>query len=71
MSRQGALSERRRSSQAAVPRLRMELRNAHGTARDAERLGKAQKVKNYSPGHIEQAPSRGHEASPQSGLGVG
>ena len=27
-------------------------------------------VKNYSPGNIEQASSRGHEASPQSGLGV-
>ena len=29
------------------------------------------KDKNYSPGYMEQAPSRGHEASPQSGLGVG
>ena len=28
-------------------------------------------VKNYSPGYMDQAPSRGHEASPQSGLGVG
>ena len=28
-------------------------------------------VKNCSPGYVEQAPSRGHEASPQSGLGVG
>ena len=28
-------------------------------------------VKNYSPGYIEQAPSRGHGASPQSLLGVG
>jgi hypothetical protein len=28
-------------------------------------------VKNYSPGFMEQAPSRGYEASPQSGLGVG
>ena len=28
-------------------------------------------VKNYSPGYMEQAPSRDHEASPQSGLGVG
>ena len=28
-------------------------------------------VKNHSPGYMEQAPSRGHEASPQSGLGVG
>ena len=28
-------------------------------------------VKNYSPGYMEQTPSRGHEASPQSGLGVG
>ena len=27
-------------------------------------------VKDYSPGYMEQAPSRGHEASPQSGLGV-
>ena len=25
----------------------------------------------YSPGYMEQVPSRGHEASPQSGLGVG
>ena len=31
----------------------------------------ASQVKNYSPGYMEQAPSRGHEASPQSGLGVG
>ena len=28
-------------------------------------------VKNYSPGYMGQAPSRGHDASPQSGLGVG
>ena len=28
-------------------------------------------VKNYSPGYMEQAPSRGHEASLQSGLDVG
>ena len=28
-------------------------------------------VKNCSLGYMEQAPSRGHEASPQSGLGVG
>ena len=28
-------------------------------------------VKNYSPGNMEHASSRGHEASPQSGLGVG
>ena len=28
-------------------------------------------VKNYSPGYMEQAPSRGHEASPQSGLRMG
>ena len=28
-------------------------------------------VRNYSPGYMEQALSRGHEASPQSGLGVG
>ena len=27
-------------------------------------------VKNYSPGYMEQASSRGHEASPQSGLSV-
>ena len=27
-------------------------------------------VRNYSPGYMEQAPSRGHKASPQSGLGV-
>ena len=26
---------------------------------------------NYSPGYMEQAPSRSHEASPQSGLGFG
>ena len=31
----------------------------------------SQEVKNYSPGNMEQAPCRGHEASPQSGLGVG
>ena len=31
----------------------------------------SQSVRNYSPGNMEQAPSRGHEASPQSGLGVG
>ena len=28
-------------------------------------------VKNYSPKYMEQAPSRGHEASPQNGLGAG
>ena len=28
-------------------------------------------VKNYSPGYMEQAPSSGHQASPQSGLDVG
>ena len=28
-------------------------------------------VRSYSPGYMEQAPSRGHEASTQSGLGVG
>ena len=28
-------------------------------------------VTSYSPGYMEQAPSRGHEVSPQSGLGVG
>ena len=27
--------------------------------------------RSLSPGYMEQAPSRGHEASPQSGLGVG
>ena len=36
----------------------------------AKKAGTSQ-VKNYSPGYMEQAPSRGHEASPQSGLGVG
>ena len=29
------------------------------------------RFKNNSPGYIKQAPSRGHKASPQSGLGVG
>jgi hypothetical protein len=29
------------------------------------------KVKKYSPGCMEQAPNRGHEASPQSWMGVG
>ena len=33
--------------------------------------GISQEVTNCSPGYMEQAPSRGHEASPQSGLGVG
>ena len=28
-------------------------------------------VRNYSPGYMEQTPSRGHKASPQSGLVVG
>ena len=28
-------------------------------------------IRNYSPENMEQAPSRGHEASPQSRLGVG
>jgi len=28
-------------------------------------------VKNYSPGYMEQAPSRDHDARPQGGLGVG
>jgi len=32
---------------------------------------KSSQVRNYSPGYMEQAPSRGHGASPQSGLGVG
>ena len=32
---------------------------------------RASQVKNHSPGNMEQASSRGHEASPQSGLGVG
>ena len=34
-------------------------------------LFKSSQVKNYSPGNMEKASSRGHEASPQSGLGVG
>ena len=29
------------------------------------------KVKDNSPGYMKQAPSRGHEASPQNGLGMG
>ena len=29
------------------------------------------KVKSHPPGYMEQAPSWGHVASPQSGLGVG
>ena len=33
--------------------------------------GRSSQVKSYSLGYMEQAPSRGHEASPQSGLGVG
>ena len=32
---------------------------------------KSSQVKDYSPGNMEQVSSRGHEASPQSGLGVG
>ena len=32
---------------------------------------KLSQVKDFFPGHIEQAPSRGHEASSQSRLGVG
>ena len=28
-------------------------------------------IRNYSSGYMEQATSRGYEASPQSGLGVG
>ena len=32
---------------------------------------RSSQVKNYSTGNMEQASSRGHEASPQSGLGVG
>ena len=32
---------------------------------------KGLKDRNYSPGYMEIAPSRGHEASPQSGLGAG
>ena len=31
----------------------------------------ARQVRNYSPGNMEQASSRGHEASPKSGLDVG
>ena len=34
-------------------------------------LLKSSQVKNDSPRYMEQAPSRGHEVSPQSGLGVG
>lgn len=38
----------------------------------AYRRGRGERqVKNYFPGNMEQASSRGHEASPQSGLGVG
>ena len=32
---------------------------------------KPSQVKNNSPGNTEQAPSRGHKASPQSGLDMG
>ena len=32
---------------------------------------KSSEVRNYSQGYIEQAPRRGHEASPQSGLVLG
>ena len=32
---------------------------------------KSSQVNSYSPGYMEQAPSKGHEASPYSGLGVG
>jgi hypothetical protein len=32
---------------------------------------KSSQVKNCSPGYMEQSPSRGHDASLQSGLGVG
>ena len=33
--------------------------------------GRSSQVRTYSPGNMEQAPSRGHEARPQSGLGAG
>ena len=36
-----------------------------------KKKGRSSQVRNYSPGYSEQAPSRGHEASPQNGLGVG
>ena len=45
-------------------------RSANQEAGDKAEQGKSQ-VRNYSPEYTGQAPSRGHEASPQSGLGVG
>ena len=44
--------------------------NANATKKNPDD-GPQVKVKNYSPGYMEQATSRGHEASPQSGLCVG
>ena len=44
--------------------------NANATKKNPDD-GPQVKVKNYSPGYMEQATSRGHEASPQSGLGGG
>ena len=41
------------------------------TQRFARRATGPRQVCNCSPGYMEQAPSRGHGASPQSGLGVG
>ena len=56
---------------------REEMREEGASAAAAQQPGGAgtgksrpRQVKNYSPGYMEQAPSRGHEASPQSGLGV-
>ena len=36
-----------------------------------ETIAESSEVSNCTPGYMEQAPSRGYEASPQSGLGVG
>ena len=49
---------------------RQRKRTANQEASGKAEQGKSQ-VRNYSPGYTGQAPSRGHEASPQSGLGVG
>ena len=35
------------------------------------RSAASRNCKSYPPGYMKQAPSRGHEASPQSGLGAG
>ena len=43
---------------------------AKGPSRGIAALRSSQ-VRSYSSGYMEQAPSRGHEASTQSGLGVG